>query len=197
MTRKTAAVLLIVLSLAILAASVACAQEAPVRSKWIREVGFDIGYGLGPVQHSQYEFVTILPHVGIDLGEALALAGARPAGVFELIVEPLGNVVRRPRLDFEEGLDLLFKYGGRLGRFMPFIEAGAGVVWMNNLVPEQSDGASFLPQVGAGFHFFLTPNWALTASYRFRHLSNCGLTRPNHGVNSDLALLGATFIFAR
>jgi lipid A 3-O-deacylase len=164
-------------------------------SRWLREVGVNVGYGTGPVNNGSYEFVTLLPRVGFDLGEALAKVDLRPAGTLEFVLEPLFNIVREPKLDYEGGAGLLFKYGYRLGRFLPYFEGGAGVVCMNDLVPEQSGGPDFIPQVGPGVHIFLTPDWTLTLSYRFRHLSNSGLTKPNHGVNSDLFLVGFSYVF--
>ncbi len=156
----------------------------------------ELGYGTGSTKEGSYRFVSLLPRVGLDLGEALALAGLRPPGTLEVVFEPLLNVSFEPGIGVEGGLGLLFKYGCRLGRFMPYVEGGAGVITMDDLVQEQAGGVNFIPQIGPGLHLFITPNWALTVGYRFRHLSDCGLDPRNHGINSSLFLVGASFIFA-
>lgn len=190
----TRAALVCVLLLAALARSAAAGE--PVRSRWVREAGLNLGYGTGETQQGRYSFVSVLPRVGLDLGEALALAGLRPPGVLEVVIEPLVNLATEPAFDYEAGVGLLFKWGYRLGPFMPFVEAGAGVISMNDLVREQAPGCNFIPQIGPGLHLFLTRGWALTLAWRFRHLSDCGLSARNHGVNTDIFLVGATYLFA-
>jgi lipid A 3-O-deacylase len=197
MVRKISLVMILLLAGLALSGEVrAAAAGEPARSRWLREAGINLGYGTGSTKEGSYEFVSVLPRVGIDLGEVFGLLGLKPPGTLEVVLEPLANVVIEPDLDLEAGAGLLFKYGWRIGRFMPYIEGGAGVVSMNELVREQAGGCNFIPQIGPGLHYFLTPNWALTASYRFRHLSDCGLDERNHGINSSLFLVGASFIYA-
>jgi len=185
----------LLLALLLLLPSAARAGEAPARSRWLREVGLNVGYGEGNTKWDSYNFISVLPRVALDFGEVFGLVGLKPPGVFELVFEPTFSAVVHPGVELEAGAGLLFKYGWRIGRFMPYVEGGAGVVSMNDLVEEQAGGCNFIPQVGPGLHYFLTPSWALTASYRFRHLSDCGLEEHNHGINSNLFLVGASFFF--
>lgn len=183
------------LCLVALAQPASAAEPAAARSRWVREAGFNVGYGTGDTQEGRYSFFSVLPRVGFDLGEVLGLAGLKPPGVLEAVLEPLASFATQPAFDYEAGVGLLIKYGWRLGPAMPFLEAGAGVVSMNDLVREQSPGCNFIPQIGPGLHLFLSRGWALTLAYRFRHLSDCGLSERNHGINTDIFLAGATYIF--
>lgn len=44
--------------------------------------------------------------------------------------------------------------------------------------------------MGAGFHYFLTREWAFTGAYRYWHASNGGYARPNRGVNVNTFFVG-------
>jgi len=50
-------------------------------------------------------------------------------------------------------------------------------------------------QAGAGTHFFVQKDLALTFQYRFIHLSNAGMEFPNLGVNTSTFLLGFSWFF--
>ena len=54
---------------------------------------------------------------------------------------------------------------------------------------------NFVDQAGAGIYYFIDDSWALNAGYRFRHISNLGIKKPNGGIDSHFAILGASRFF--
>lgn len=80
-------------------------------------------------------------------------------------------------------------------RWVPFIDGGAGVSGTDIGEPDLGTTFVFNVQIGAGTHYFLSDNTALTMQIRGIHLSNAYIKRPNHGANALLFLVGATYFF--
>jgi opacity protein-like surface antigen len=80
-------------------------------------------------------------------------------------------------------------------RWVPFIDGGAGVSGTDIGEPDLGTTFVFNVQIGAGTHYFLSDNTALTLQIRGIHLSNAYIKRPNHGANALLFLIGATYFF--
>jgi len=80
-------------------------------------------------------------------------------------------------------------------RWVPFIDAGAGVTHTDIGEPDLSTHFLFNVQIGGGTHYFFTDNFALTMRIRGIHMSNAYIKRPNHGANAVLFLIGATYFF--
>ena len=80
-------------------------------------------------------------------------------------------------------------------RFTPFVDGGAGVTATDIMHPDLSTTFEFNLQVGAGFHWTLRKDLALTFQARYLHISNAGIETPNNGVNSFLFSAGVTRFF--
>jgi Lipid A 3-O-deacylase (PagL) len=80
-------------------------------------------------------------------------------------------------------------------RWVPFIDAGAGVSGTDIGEPDLSTEFLFNVQIGGGTQYFFMDNFALTLQIRGIHLSNAYIKRPNHGANALLFLIGATYFF--
>jgi hypothetical protein len=80
-------------------------------------------------------------------------------------------------------------------RWVPFIDAGAGVSGTDIGEPDLSTEFLFNVQIGGGTQYFFMDNFALTMQIRGIHLSNAYIKRPNHGANALLFLIGATYFF--
>jgi hypothetical protein len=52
-----------------------------------------------------------------------------------------------------------------------------------------------LGAVGAGFYLSLTRKVALNLGYRYRHISNADIKKPNDGIDSHIGLLGLSYFF--
>jgi len=57
-------------------------------------------------------------------------------------------------------------------------------------VPANTSRVNFVTHGAFGFHFFKTERRAITASVRYEHISNAGLTSPNPGINTVQFLVG-------
>ncbi|MGA8179092.1 MAG: acyloxyacyl hydrolase [Desulfobacterales bacterium] len=80
-------------------------------------------------------------------------------------------------------------------RWVPFIDAGAGVSGTNIGEPDLGSTFEFNVQLGAGTHYFFLDDIALTLQIRGIHLSDAYIKLPNHGANALLFLVGATWFF--
>lgn len=81
------------------------------------------------------------------------------------------------------------------GRTVPYLELGGGVLFSNHAVPINTSHVNFLTHAALGFQFFNTGNRAFTATVRYEHISNAGLTVPNPGVNTVQFTLGMNWLF--
>lgn len=69
-------------------------------------------------------------------------------------------------------------------RTVPYLELGGGVLFSSHDVPLNTSHVNFLTHAALGIHFFNQQRRAFTASIRYEHISNAGLTVPNPGVNT-------------
>ncbi|MBI3002245.1 MAG: acyloxyacyl hydrolase [candidate division NC10 bacterium] len=180
------------------------AGEAPAAfpgelRKGQQEFTFLVGYGeqieaLGGGQEDR-EFLFFTPRWGVVLTEPLGRSFWR--GGLEFLTEPSAIITTDtgPRI-LSGGIAALVKYNFYTGtRLMPFLEAGAGLMVSTDRLEGQGSSFNFTPQGGAGFHFFLSREWAFTAAYRLWHASNAGIADPNKGVNAHTFYVGLAYFF--
>ncbi len=117
-------------------------------------------------------------------------------GNLELLVELFGGGQFRPNDRYFIGLTPLLRYNFATGnRWVPFVDAGAGVSSTNIDGPDLTGNFQFNIQVGGGTHYFLSDRTALTVQYRWLHFSNAGIERPNHGTNTQMFEIGVSWFF--
>ena len=199
MGRKISTVLIATYLLLIFAVSPVWSESEstqPVEKshKWLKEIGFLTGYGMASLEKksADYEIIPILPRFGFDINPLKGNLG----GDLELIAEPIMNVVISPDANAEFGVSFLLKYSAHItSRIAPYIEGGIGMVYTTQHTHEQGTQFNFLPQVGAGLQFFLNEKLALTGGYRYRHLSNAGMSDDNSGINHHFVLVGMSYFF--
>lgn len=118
------------------------------------------------------------------------------AGNWELMGEFFGGGQYRPDTAYFVGLAPLLRYNFvSAGRFVPFVDAGAGISATDIRNRDLSTTYEFNLQLGAGCRWFLKDNLALLAQYRFIHLSNASTHSPNLGVNTGSVMAGITWLF--
>ena len=85
------------------------------------------------------------------------------------------------------------------GRWMPFWDTGAGMIWTNLAprIPEQSTQFEFVLETGPGVHYFMTDTVTLTTGVRLHHISNGGLGDRNTGINAILPYVGISVFLPR
>ena len=116
-------------------------------------------------------------------------------GALETGIEPWLQYYPRQNAG-AEGLKLVLRYHFlRASPLLPYVEALAGVGATSLNVQENDSNHIVVLEAGVGLSYFVTRGLALTAGYRFQHLSNAGTSRPNRGLNFDTGVLGVSFFF--
>lgn len=74
-------------------------------------------------------------------------------------------------------------------RFVPYLELSSGPLFTTRDVPPGISRWNFASGAGTGL-YFLTGKFAWSAEFRFMHISDAGLTRPNPGLNTAQVRVG-------
>jgi opacity protein-like surface antigen len=123
-------------------------------------------------------------------------AGHWYGGNWEFVGQLFGGEQFYPSHAYFVGVTPILRYDFAAGhRLVPFVDAGAGLTATDIRDGELSTTFEFNLQIGAGIHWFVADDVALTFQYRFIHLSNAGIEYPNNGVNNNTILLGVTAFF--
>lgn len=116
-------------------------------------------------------------------------------------VELFGGMQFRPEDSTDGwfvGLTPHIRYNFATGsRWIPFVDAGAGVTAMGISPPDVSGTFEFNLQAGAGVHYFLRDNLALTTDFKYTHYSCAGIHQPNSGINTLGFMFGVTWYFGK
>ena len=120
-----------------------------------------------------------------------------PNTLLQFQIEPFISYVSKPDSNVETGTNFFLKMGllPQTSKLQPFIKAGVGLSYMTQHTVEQSTQFNFTEQGALGMHYFFCKNIAFTMEGRFRHLSNCRIREPNHGINTILVAGGITYQF--
>jgi opacity protein-like surface antigen len=138
--------------------------------------------------------IYVLPQLGLILTDELG-SGVL-AGNVEVLIEPMAAHYYEPFSASAFGGSLMLKYNFlSFGRWMPFWDGGAGMLWTDLAprIPEQSTQFNFILQTGPGVSYFVSENWAITGGIRFHHISNANIGDRNTGLNAWLFTLGVSF----
>ncbi len=148
---------------------------------------------LGTVQHHD------LALASVSYGHMLSRLQANDhwyRGNWELRAEIFGGSQYSPRNEWIAGLTPHLRYDfATRTRFVPFIDGGAGVTLTGIRGPDLGSAFEFNLQPGAGVHWFLKDDLALTVEAHFLHISCAGISSPNLGVNGFLGTVGLSRFF--
>ena len=117
-------------------------------------------------------------------------------GNFEGRLELFTGAQFSPSSEWLVGLTPHLRYNFATGtRWIPFVDAGAGVTATSIGPPDLSGTFEFNLQAGTGIQWFLKDNVAITVEARYVHWSCAGLNKPNNGLNGVTGLIGWSFFF--
>ncbi len=164
-----------------------------------QSLGFGAGYGFPLLLNANriddvddVRFLYLGPRWGIGLTDPVG-GNVWYRGNFELVIEGTFLYAFEPKHGVAGGVTPLVRFNFLAGdRLIPFVQAGAGILALDFDVKGQADGFNFTPQGGLGFHYFVSEHAALTAEWRYHHISNAGIRRPNLGLDTSLFLLSIT-----
>lgn len=167
-------------------------------SKCIEAVELLTGFGWNKLQgKGNYNIFPILVAFDFNLKPLTQKINFNPKNLLQFQIEPFASFVSTPDNNLETGTNFFLKIGllPQTSKIQPYVKAGAGLDYMTQHTREQSTQFNFTETAGAGFHYFFSDNIAFTLEYRFRHLSNCAIKEPNHGINTQFGLAGLTYKF--
>ncbi len=157
-------------------------------------VGASQGIQIFGSQHT-HEFVLMSLAYGHMLGHTQA-TDRWYRGNWEIRYELFGGSQFAPSTEWLIGAAPHIRYNFATGtRFVPFVDAGAGVSGTSIEGPDLSGTFEFNVQGGAGVRWFVKDDLSVSVEGRYMHLSCAGLSRPNLGVNTVFGMVGVTWFF--
>jgi len=173
--------------------------EEKKRSCYLKEFGIFTGTVEGTLKEKEdYHIVPLIARFGFDLNSFLNKLNIRlnEKQLFLFDLEPFFNTVTDPDLNIEIGSNFLFKYGYFINKKVcPYVEGGAGIIYITQHTREQSTQFNFVPQFGGGVSYFIKDKTAVSFEYRYRHLSNSAIEQPNKGINVNMFLVGLSWFY--
>jgi hypothetical protein len=159
-----------------------------------KEFGIFSGFMRGDLdQKDDYEVVPLIMRFGFDLRPLLK---NKSNNLIEFMIEPFINTVISPDPNLESGCSFLLKFAPALKeKFYPYIEGGLGMVHLTQQTREQATQFNFNETVGIGMTYFLKKNLTLNLGYRYRHISNASIKRPNKGIDTNLFICGVSILY--
>jgi len=184
--------LITVLLLAVLLFSIGTAGALAAGERLV--FGLQAAYGLEngiPRNISHIKMLYAQPEVGIVIWDSPE--SRLPIKRFEIVTEGIVGGALHPGGHLL-GDTLMFRVAGNsTKRWIPFFNVSSGPLHTNldeKKAPELGGHVQFLSQGGAGIQRRLTPKQSMVVEYRYFHMSNAGLTQPNHGFNGSLLSVG-------
>ncbi len=161
------------------------------------EIAIGSGYAWGYLKqsHATFEAVPIFMRFGFYMNSLLGIKDRN--GTLQLAFEPFANPVIKPDSGVEAGLDVFIRYLYPVSSSVKLVsEIGTGPMYLSVKTAEQGKGGfNFLNQFGVGAQLALSGNSALTIGYRFRHLSDAGISQPNSGINSNALVISYSILY--
>ena len=82
-----------------------------------------------------------------------------------------------------------------LDNYVPYVLAGGGPLYVDLGLPTMGTKLCFSYQGGAGVQYFIDRKTAVSAEYRYHHISNAGTAAPNEPINSSKILVGVSVYY--
>lgn len=183
--------------------------EAPASAIW--EAGLGEGFRCGAqsltlsagATYGIADFGSLQAHdlalTSITYGRMLGCVWAQNTcfrGNWEFRLELFGGAQFSPKTDWIVGLTPHLRYNFATGtRWVPFVDAGAGVTGTGIGEPDLNGKFQFNVQGGAGVQWFIRNNVSIGLEARYLHMSNAGIHEPNLGLNGVTGLIGISYFF--
>ncbi len=174
-------------------------EARSLMTKGTVELGGTLGFAqgttvVGGAETANRNAAFVLPRIGMVLTDPIGHGWWQ--GNFEAFAEPLFARFVKPFAAEAAGGSIVLKYNLlSFGRWVPFWDAGAGMIWTNLAprIPEQSTQFEFVLETGPGVHYFVADRLTWTMGVRLHHISNSDLGERNTGINGVLSYVGVSF----
>lgn len=187
-------IILLIGFLSVVGPTVSRAEELTV-SAASREFTFLTGYGITHrgfgATRTQVQTVDAIGRFGLFLSDEVGKGWYR--GRHELLMELPLHLAVDPRTRVMTGGYLLgsWKFTGmKKKRFYPYAFMGGGALFVDLGLPTMGSRLNFSYQAGIGIQYLIRNDVAVTAEYRYHHISNAGTADPNEPLNSSKILFG-------
>jgi lipid A 3-O-deacylase len=184
----------------LMAPGVQADDVSPMITVGTQEVGLTAGYmfshRLTELHTTKQHGPALMPSWMMTLTDPIGDSWYR--GQVSIGAEMVYLQFREPILTHGVGITPRIKYTFvALGRLRPYVEFTGGPFWtdLGGNIDEQANEFNFVLTGGVGLSWFLTPQLAANAGYRFHHISNAGTAFPNLGLNASLPFGGFSFYF--
>lgn len=188
------------LAAVLVAPTVQAGEFVPAITVGTQEVGLTAGYmfshRLTHLHKTKQHGPALMPSWMITLTDPIGDSWYR--GQVSLGAEMIYLEFREPLVTHGIGFTPRIKYTFvALGRLRPYAEFAGGPFWtdLGGRIREQANEFNFVLVGGVGVSWFVTPQLAVNAGYRFHHISNAGTAFPNLGLNASLPFGGFSFYF--
>jgi opacity protein-like surface antigen len=153
------------------------------------EIGLQTAYSFGITSNAQ--MVTFFPRVG----RVMKILDGPAPGVVTFGIEGMFSRIYETSHEIELGGGLLLRYRLAFPHVQPYAELEGGMLYEGLRHFSLGSHVLFTAQGAVGLQFPLSERFAVTAGYRFRHISNAGQSRSNPGLNSNLLAAGLAYAF--
>src|SRR4051812_40615717 len=151
------------------------------------EAGMSLGAGLGHkilLSETQHDLALADFHFGWVFSKLMA-KDRWYRGNWEVLGEVFQGAQFDPNISYVIGGAAILRYNFCThSRWVPFFDGGGGAAATSIRNTDLSTTFEYNLQAGVGTQYFVSKDFAVTAQYRFLHLSNAGLAAPNLGVNT-------------
>lgn len=116
-----------------------------------------------------------------------------------VLLEPIYMRFTKPFGADAAGAGVVLKYNFvSFGRWIPYWDVGAGMLWTNLApqIPEQSTPFEFELGTGPGISYLVTNKLAISSGVRYHHISNANIGDRNTGLNAWLPYIGLSYFFS-
>lgn len=162
----------------------------------VNEVGIATGQAYGQTKKGAMHVTPVHVRIGTDVNHFLNITN--DYGRLQLAPELFCNPITKPDHGIEAGVCAMVRYTPPMETtFRPYVEGGAGPMFLDADTPDQTDGFNFMIQGGAGIQYFIDKDVSLSLGYRYRHISNGNTDKlfksddvPNHGLDTHAIIFG-------
>jgi hypothetical protein len=162
--------------------------------------GIKYGFAISIPVHSQWIYENAYYYPLIMQGKIMITYHKKPRSVFfsncispqfnpVLITDPLGNYVR-----YDFGVNVEFGFNYRVGKRSFFYTAiGSGPHYMSLEKGRQAKGFLFSDNIVWAWRQQINTYTELIFEFKFRHISNAGIQKPNNGINNYFVGVGVLY----
>ncbi|MDX9745682.1 MAG: acyloxyacyl hydrolase [Syntrophales bacterium] len=167
----------------------------PVKNRLFAESALITGFGSGTINEGHYQTVLLIWHLGINMDRVFPSLKSHK-GNLTFYIEPQINPVVEPESDFEFGIGLGFQYRYPVTeKLSAYLLGSVGPHYISVVTDKQENGFIFSEMVGGGIYYNLNKRSAINVGYRFRHMSNADIDKPNAGIESHFGVIGYSVFF--